>query len=106
MYTDVYTGEMSILNVRLGAEEQRLADELRDDGVAISRVVRDAIRAEHARRVGTKAHAPKPSSVVEALLKANPAPSRRRAARPDPRDRHAVREHIADKLRAARRPTK
>jgi hypothetical protein len=94
---------MPLLNVRLSAEDARRAAELREDGIQISNVVREAIRAEYLRRRrGAPGHR-RPSLIVKSILEALPDPvdTPRRAI--DPVDRHAVRRHIAAKLRAGRR---
>lgn len=90
---------MAVLNVRLAPEDQRLAQDLRDEGVELSGIVRDAIRTEHARRIGKRARRPKPSAVVRALIEAHPAPVGSRPTRPDPRDRRAVQAFVAATLR-------
>jgi len=92
---------MPLLNVRLDTEDKRLADDLREQGIPISRVVREAIRAEHAKRVGSRARSTKPSALVARLFEefpddedASPTPT------PPLDDRSAVQRAIQKRLRA------
>ncbi len=96
----LYTRGMPLLNVRLDAEDQHLADQLREEGVPISRIVREAIRAEHARRLGHLARKQKPSQLIAALLAELPDPPGTRSHGVDTTDRHAVQRHIAARLRS------
>jgi hypothetical protein len=88
---------MSLLNVRLGPEEERMALALRSAGVAISGLVREALRAEYERRVGSKRKL-KGSAVVAAILESLPDPPGLPARRFSVADRRAVRRHVRAKL--------
>jgi len=93
---------MSLLNVRLGPEDARRAASLRRAGVAISTLVREALRAEYERRVAGKQEGKRPSAIVAAVLTEIPDPD----AEPlgfSLTDRRAVRDHIRAKLRARRK---
>lgn len=92
---------MTLVNVRLDEEDARRVRVLREKGVTLSALVREAIRAEYERRVGAPSRR-KPSAVVAGILAAIPDDDAVPATRVDTRDRRAVREHIAAKLR--RRP--
>jgi len=95
---------MPLLNVRLSADDARRAAELREDGIQISDIVREAIRAEYLRR--RDAHAStrrRPSLIVSEILAALPDPEGPRRPVVDTTDRRAVRRHIADKLRSRRK---
>lgn len=87
-----------MLNVRLGPEEARMAAELRKSGVAISSLVRGALRAEHERRIRSR---PKQkgseliASILESLPDTHDVGPRRTF---ELTDRAAVREHIRAKL--------
>jgi hypothetical protein len=90
------------LNVRLTAEETRMAERLRAEGVQISGLVREAIRAEYERRIERLGEA-SPAAVARRILADLPDP-------PDlpPRtfaatDRKALRRHIAERLSRGRR---
>jgi hypothetical protein len=89
---------MPLLNVRLSPDDARRAAELREDGVQISDVVREAIRAEHLRRRPGKSGKGRPSALVKELLAALPDPADMPSRAVDTTDRHAVRRHIAAKL--------
>jgi hypothetical protein len=89
---------MPLLNVRLSPEDARRAAELREDGVQISDVVREAIRAEHLRRRSGKSGKGRPSLLVKEILAALPDPEGMPRLAVDTTDRHAVRRHIATKL--------
>lgn len=93
---------MSLLNVRLDADDERRAKILRSAGVPISRIVREAIRAEYERRVALPRGETKPSHVVVEILESLPDPPDL-AARPFPAtDRRAVRRHVVRKLLGGR----
>lgn len=91
-----------LLNVRLSADDSRRAVELRKTGVQISRIVRDAIRAEHERRV-QRPRARRPTQEILAEIYAaypDPPGTPRRAV--DLRDRRAARQVILRRLRRRR----
>lgn len=92
---------MKLLNVRLDADDTRLVSQLRQAGVEISRVVREAIRAEHGRRVG-RGGQPRPAEVMAAIYAAHPDPPGLPRRRYDMRDRRAARRAIVTKLRRVR----
>ena len=92
---------MKLLNVRLNADDARLASQLREAGVEISRVVREAIRAEHGRRAGRRRQ-PRASELMAAIYTAHPDPPGLRPRRYDVRDRRAARRAIVGKLRRRR----
>jgi hypothetical protein len=90
---------MSLLNVRLSPDDARRAAELRKAGIQISDVVREAIRAEYVRMRPATGGKRRASRIVEEILEALPdTPDVPRVA-VDATDRHAVRRHIAAKLR-------
>jgi hypothetical protein len=88
-----------LLNVRLSPDDARRAAELREDGIHISDVVREAIRAEHLRRHAQKPGKRRPSVIVKEILAALPDPEEASRRTVDSTDRHAVRRHIAARLR-------
>ena len=91
---------MPLLNVRLGEEDARLVRDLRERGVSISAVVREALRAE-ARR-GQTLGALDVDALLAEMIGAHPTPRRPRRRRLDTRDRQAVRAAIREKLRGRR----
>lgn len=93
---------MALLNVRLDEEDARMAAALRSAGVAISTVVRDAIRAEYERRVARPKAQRKPSQLVAEILASLPDPPDLPPRTFDVHDRRAARRHIAGKLGRAR----
>ncbi len=88
---------MSLLNVRLGPEEEKMAAALRSAGVAISGVVREALRAEYERRIGGKRRL-KGREVVAAILESLPDPPGLPPREFSLADRRAVRSHVRAKL--------
>ena len=93
----LYSEVVSLLNVRLGPEEERMAAALRSAGVAISGVVRQALRAEYERRVGGKRKL-KGSQVVAAIIESLPDPPDLPARDFSSTDRRAVRRHVRAEL--------
>jgi hypothetical protein len=88
---------MSLLNVRLGPEEERMAAALRTAGVAISGLVRESLRAEYERRIG-RTRKRKGSEVVAAIIESLPDPPGLPAREFSVTDRRAVRRHVRAKL--------
>lgn len=94
---------MSLVNVRLSPDDARRAAALRKAGIQISDVVREAIRAEYLRSCAAKPDKRRPSIIVKEILEALPDPADMPDREVDPSDRHAVRRHIAAKLRGRRK---
>lgn len=94
---------MKLLNVRLGPEDAHRAAVLRRDGIAVSRIVREAIRVAYERRAGERHRGRRASAVMAEIYREHPdAPGQPPAVR-DLRDRRAVRRAIRARL-ARRRP--
>jgi hypothetical protein len=92
---------MKLLNVRLSPEDARRAAALRKNGVAVSGLVRDAIRSAYERRVGARGGG-RPSALMAEIYREHPdLPGRTRAAH-DLRNRRAVRRAIRARLRRRR----
>lgn len=93
---------MKLLNVRLDTDDARRAAELRQAGVQISRLVRDAIRVEHARHLGAHRNRRTAKQTMARIYAEHPDPPRRPHRRLDLRDRRAVRRAISKRWRAPR----
>ena len=102
MTSGIYAVAMSLLNVRLGAEDARRAAELRKAGVQISQIVREVIRAEHDRRVRQRRAARPTHEILSQIYAAYPDPPRAPRRTFDLRDRQAARRAILRKLRRRR----
>ena len=94
---------MKLLNVRLNAEDAKIAAQLRRDGVEISTLVREAIRAEYERRHRKNRKTRKPSEIMEEIIARHPTPPGTPPRDYNVHDRHQAREAILRKLRGARR---
>jgi hypothetical protein len=94
---------MPLLNVRLSADDARRAAELRKGGVQISRIVREAIRVEHDRRVQRPRAKQGTAKILAAIYAAHPDPPGAPRRGFDLRDRKAAREAIVGKLQRRRR---
>ena len=93
---------MPLLNVRLSADDARRAVELRQTGVQISRIVRDAIWAEHDRRVRRPRAERRTDEILAEIYAAHPDPPGTPRRTFDLRDRKAARQAIVRKLRRRR----
>ena len=93
---------MALLNVRLSPDDARRAKALREAGIPVSRVVREAIRAEYERRVATPRGRRRPSSIVTDILAALPDPADLEPRAFPPDDRRALRRHVTRKLTRGR----
>jgi hypothetical protein len=93
---------MGLLNVRLDANDARIAAELREAGVELSTIVRKALREEYAHRIARHRTTKKPSEVVEDILAELPDPSDLPVRRVDPTDRMALKRRVRARLRRRR----
>ena len=91
-----------LLNVRLGAEDQAMAAELRAAGIEMSELVRDAIRTEYGRRRRLRARDVDP--LLAEIYARYPDPSGPQRERPDSLDRRGVRVAIQRRLRVQAKP--
>jgi len=91
-----------IANVRLDADRQRKARVLREHGVALSDLVREAIDARYGEleRLDVTADA---RTMVRRLFAEHPDPPDLPERTYDPHDRRVVRRQITGKLRASKR---
>ena len=94
---------MKLLNVRLNPDDARIAAELRKDGVELSGVVREAIRAVYRTRRGRRARQRNVSEIMARIYAEFPDPPGRRKPRYDLRDGKSLRRLIAAHLRKGRR---
>ena len=94
---------MKLLNVRLDADDARYAEELRRAGVQISRLVRDAIRSEHAQRLGVRGKRRTPKAIMKQIYAEHPDPPRQPRRRLDLTNRRALRRAVRARL-THRRP--
>jgi hypothetical protein len=89
---------MRLLNVRIGADDERLVKQLRDQGVSVSDVVRKAIR-EEAARMTVMADERRGDLLGEMLARFPTPPGSPTSPRIDTTDRRSVRRAIRRKLR-------
>lgn len=94
---------MAVLNVRLSADDERRAKALKRAGVQLSNIVREAIRAEHERRLGRRSARESAREVMATIYAAHPDPPGLPARRYAVEDRRAARQAIVAKLRKDRR---
>ena len=90
---------MKLLNVRLGDEDARRVAYLRQAGIQLSRLVREAIRAEYDRRVGHRGTHRRPAQVMAEIYAACPDPPDLPARTIDLRDRKAARAAVLATMR-------
>jgi hypothetical protein len=98
-----YIEAMALVNVRLDAEDARRVAELRRAGVRISTILRQAIRAEHERRVGKRVGGRAAAAVLRRIYADLPDTPDVEPRGYDLRDRRAVRAAIEKRARARRR---
>jgi hypothetical protein len=93
---------MKLLNVRLGPEDARMVARLQEQGLPISSLVRDAIRAAY-KRQRTAAHSGRRAREIMAdIYREHPDPLVLRSRRRDLRNRRKVRREIRARLRRPR----
>ena len=93
---------MKLLNVRLNEDDARLAAALRQEGVELSRVVRNALHAEYERRIAGRVRRRSAAVVMAEIYAACPDPPRLPRRSYDLRDRRAARRAIVSRLRRRR----
>jgi post-segregation antitoxin (ccd killing protein) len=93
---------MPLLNVRLDADDVRRVADLRREGVQISRLVREAIRAEHEQRNRRRGAGRDAAAIMARIYADHPDTPDVRPRRYDLRDRQAVRRAIAARLQKRR----
>ena len=94
---------MSLLNVKLKPDDVRMAQALRKEGITISDVVRDAIRAEYQRRIGQRTSRRRASDRMADIYAMHPDPTDLPPRRYDVHDAHAARRAILTTLRRSAR---
>jgi hypothetical protein len=90
---------MKLLNVRLGPADARMAADLRKNGVPISRVVRDAIRAAYEQHAAVRTGHRRASEIMADIYREHPDPPDLSRGTRDRRDRRSVRRAIRERLR-------
>lgn len=95
---------MSLLNVKLKADDVRKVQALRREGVVISDVVRAAIDHEYQRRIVRRAARKTPSALVAAIYASLPDPADLEPRTTDVHVGRAARRAVRAAL-ARRRPT-
>jgi hypothetical protein len=93
---------VKLLNVRLGAEDARMAAHLRRGGIPISGIVRAAIRAAYERHAGRRATRGRASEIMAEIYREHPDPPDFPRGKSIARDRRRVRREIRDRLRRRR----
>lgn len=93
---------MTLVNVRLDPEDARRVAELRRAGVRLSSIVRQAIRAEHERRVGRRVGGRAATAVLARIYADHPDTEDVQPRGFDLRDRRAMRAAMATRLRRKR----
>ncbi len=93
---------MALLNVRLDADDARRVAELRREGVQISRLVREAIRAEHEQRRRRRRTGRDAAALIAQIYADHPDTPDVRPRTYDLRDRRAVRQAVEARLRRRR----
>jgi hypothetical protein len=88
-----------LLNVRLGPEDAAMVAELREEGVEMSSLIRDAIRTEYGRR-RRKLRPEDVDALLGEIYARYPEPEGAAPPTVDILDRRAVREYIARRVRA------
>ena len=93
---------MKLLNVRLAPDDARMAAHLKQEGIQLSTVVRDAIRIAYDQRVRVRTRPRRLSAVMKEIYVAVPERGGRPRPTYDLRDRRTVRRVIVGRLRRRR----
>ena len=90
---------MRLLNVRLSPEDSRIAAELRKEGIRLSHVVREALRAAHAARGAGGRRRRRASDVMAEIYAQLPDPPGPALRSVDHRDRRSARRAIVARVK-------
>jgi hypothetical protein len=93
---------MKLLNVRLNPEDARMAEHLRRGGVAISAIVRDAIRAAYDRQVTGRRSGRRAKDIMADIYRQYPDPPNLPPREFDVHDRRSARRAILKRLQQRR----
>ena len=93
---------MKLLNVRLSPQDARMAAQLREAGIPISRVVREAIRSAHERQAGMRASRRRAIEIMKRIYREHPDPPSLPGGTWDLRARASIRRVIRQRLRRRR----
>jgi Arc/MetJ-type ribon-helix-helix transcriptional regulator len=93
---------MASMSIRLSADDLAKIRDLRKQGVNVSELVRDAVRAEHRRRTPRRYTKREMEAIFAEIYAKYPDPPDKVKLDFDPHDRHARREAIARKIRRGR----
>jgi hypothetical protein len=94
----LYDEVVKLLNVRLSPDDARKAAALRKDGIAVSCLVREAIRTAYDKRPGAREGGRRASAIIAEIYREHPDPPGRRRAANEPRNRRGVRRVIRARL--------
>ena len=86
-----------LINVRISTDEAAMAAQLREQGVELSELVREAIRSEYGRR--RRLRPGDVDALLDAIHTRHPDPAGSPADRPDIHDRRAFRDTVRRRLR-------
>jgi Arc/MetJ-type ribon-helix-helix transcriptional regulator len=95
---------MASMSIRLSSEDLAKVRDLRKQGVNVSELLRDAVRAEHQRRTPRRHSKRDLQTILAGIYAKYPDPKDRPPKTVNPHDRHAFREMIRNKVRRGRRP--
>ena len=95
---------MSVFNMRLSSSDEKIIKSLRDDGVVIADVVRDAIRKEHELRQQRPRTPKEVRQLIASIEAAHPLPADLPPQPVNTLDRKAVRAYIAARIKNKRHP--
>lgn len=90
---------VKLLNVRLGPEDAAMVAELREEGVEMSSLIRDAIRTAYGRRL-RRLRPGDVDALLAEIYERHPEPPGDASPTVDIIDRRAFREHVARRIRA------
>jgi len=93
---------LKVLNVRLAPEDARIAARLKQQGVQLSSVVRDAIRIAYGQHVRRRQRPRRLSALMEEIYLEVPDQGRPPPPKYDLRDRNSIRRVIVGRLRRRR----
>lgn len=90
---------MKLINVRLAPDDARRAAHLKQHGIRLSSVVRDAIRGAYDQQVRRTGRGQRPSALMKAIYRDVPDRGERRRGTYDLREGTSIRRVIVARLR-------
>jgi hypothetical protein len=98
----LYNIDMSLVNIRISAEEKKMAADLRAQGIKMSDLFRRVLKEEHDRRCKRRKSKRSAREIIEELDRKFPLTATESFHGIDTANRHELRKYIQEQMRLRR----